>query len=271
MNSAVNPIVVPADAPVRPALPCDAAAMDTVDLLLLMRDASPVERDRLEEAVLRRFTPMTRRLASRYAGHGTDVDDLIQVADLALVKAMRRFDPERGAFESYAKATISGELKRHLRDFCWSIKPPRRIQEMHAQIQRSTEDLAQADGSLPGTPEIAGHLGSSVSAIGEALAARSCFTPASLDEPLGASGRSLGETVGSDDEPFEAVDNHVLLLQLCRDLTEPEMRLIELRFYDCLSQREIADILGVSQMQVSRNLARLLDKLRDRAAVSSVA
>jgi len=244
---------------------------DTTEMLTSYCGASGAERARLEEDIVRAYQPMARRLAGRFGGHGADLDDLLQVANMAVVKAMRGFDPERGAFPSYAKATIDGELKKHLRDYCWSIKPPRRVQELQTQIIRRAEVMAQTQGTLPGTADLAEAMEASVSDIGEALSARSCYSPSSLDRPTGVSGRSLAENLADVEEPYERVDGWVSLVQICSDLEEQDKTLLRLRFYECMSQREIADELGVSQMQVSRRLARLLAGLRAKALQSEVA
>jgi RNA polymerase sigma-B factor len=225
-----------------------------------------------EEQIVRDHQPMARRMAGRFAGHGADFDDLVQVASLALVKAYRRFDPERGAFEPYAKATIDGELKRHLRDHCWSIRPPRRVQELQSEISHTTEALAQGEACLPRAAELAEVIGASVTDINEALSARSCFTPASLDRPLDVAGpTTMADHLAADDDPFAHVDNMVALGQICTELSEADKTLIRLRFYEGMSQREIAAEIGVSQMQVSRRLARLLDELRTKALEGEVA
>ena len=240
-------------------------SLDTIDIIVRALQAPETERGLLEEHIVRRFAPMTRRLAQQYSWQGRDSEDLLQVANMSLIKAMRRFDPERGSFESYAKATISGELKNHLRDYSWSIKPPRRIQEMQSEIHRCTEEIAQSDGTIPRTVDLADRIGASVSDISEALSARSCHSPSSIDQPVGQSGRPLSDSLWSGDEPFEEVDGHVTLVQICRELTEDERELIRLRFFENLSQREIAEEIGVSQMQVSRRLTQVISRLRTRA------
>jgi RNA polymerase sigma-B factor len=244
---------------------------DTIEMLTSVHRATGAERSRLEEDIVRAYQPMARRLASRFSGYGADIDDLMQVANMAVVKAIRGFDPERGAFQSYAKATIDGELKKHLRDYCWSIKPPRRVQELQSQIMRRTEAMAQTQGVLPRTADLADAMDATVSDITEALSARSCYSPSSLDRPAGAAGRPLAENLADAEEPYERVDGWVSLIQICSDLDQDDKTLLRLRFYECMSQREIAEELGVSQMQVSRRLARLLSGLRSKALESEVA
>jgi RNA polymerase sigma-B factor len=253
---------------------CCATPLSTSDTPYLLERAStatPSDRSAIEDELVRRYLPMTRRLAGRFTGRGADADDLLQVANLALVKAMRGFDVERGCFEAYAKASVSGALKRHLRDHCWTIRPPRRVQDLQAQITQSSATLAQQEGSVPAPAALAQFMDASVSDITEALSARSCYTPASLDVPMGQAGRSLSESICGAEDPYEEVDGHLTLVQICTDLSEEDRELIRLRFYECLSQREIAEEFGVSQMQVSRRLARLIEQLRERAVGAMVA
>lgn len=240
--------------------------VDTTELLIAAQQAAGQERALLEEGIVRNYLPMARRLASHFCTDRADLDDLIQVANIALVKAIRGFDQNLGVFEPYAKATISGELKKYLRDHCWSIKPPRRVQELQAQIARTTEDLTQSEGQTPGLEQLADAMELSVEAISEAVSARSCYSPASLDRPTGVAGRPLGDNIADEQEPYALVDGCVSLVQICSDLSEEDLTLIRLRFYECLSQREIAAEIGVSQMQVSRRLARLIEHLRAKAA-----
>lgn len=244
---------------------------DTIATLASAQSSDPVERARLEEDIVRAYQPAARRLASRFSGYGVDIDDLVQVASLAVLKAVRGFDAERGVFQSYAKATIEGELKKHLRDFGWSIKPPRRVQELQAQLVRHTEAMAHADGVQPSTTELADAMDAAVSDISEAMTARSCYSPSSLDRPSGLTGRPLSDNLADDEDAFERVDGWVSLVQICSDLDEQDKELIRLRFYECMSQREIAAEIGVSQMQVSRRLTRLLAGLRLRALQAEAA
>ncbi len=193
------------------------------------------------------------------------MDDLVQVANLALIKAIRRYDPEQGAFAPYATATISGELKRHLRDLCWVVKPPRRIQELQGRITKAIDLVAQQNGAQPDPATIAEAVDASVGETVEAIRARACFSPASLDRPSPTTGRSLADSLTDLDEPFEEVEGHVALVQICSDLDPADRRLIQLRYFEDKSQREMARELGISQMQVSRRLRRLIDDLRSRA------
>ena len=246
------------------------ATNQTLDHLML-DDVSAGDQFSSEEAIARAYLPFARHLAKRFVRPGVEADDLLQVASLALIKAIRGYDPERGAFAPYAKATISGELKKHLRDHCWSIRPPRRVQELHAQIGAATETLAQDGRRVPGTEALAKALDADVSDISEALAARNCFTPTSLDRLIGPGSGSLSDLVPDAATPYEAVDDAVSLAQLCVDLTDSDRELLYLTFFEDKSQREIARVMGISQMAVCRRLNRLLDTLRRRAGLENVA
>lgn len=234
-------------------------------------DISQDHRARLEESVAARYLPIARRLASRFTRTGAELDDLVQVACLALVKAIRRFSPERGDFERYAHATINGELKKYLRDQCWSVRPPRRVQELHSQVGIATESLAQTKGHLPSVDEVAGILGSDSSAVREAMTVRTCFRAISLDQPIDPSGRVLGDTLSGECSEFSSIDDISELVDIVADLNPHEKQMLWLRFVDGRSQREIADLLGMSQMMVSRRIGVLVSNLRERARAFQVA
>lgn len=255
-------------------IPCcrtDMTACDSVDLLAEAHTATPAQRALVEDELVRRYLPMTRRMASRFAGRGSDTDDLLQVAQLALVKSMRGFDADLGCFEAYAKANISGALKRHLRDQAWAIRPPRRVQELVAQVSQSTAELLQQNGNAPTPAALAHLLGADVTAITEALSARGCYTASSLDEPQGQAGRSLSERLSTGTDPYDEVVTRLTVDRLCDDLVDADLQLLHLRFDECLTQREIAAEMGVSQMQVSRLLSRLMTHLRERSLGIKVA
>jgi RNA polymerase sigma-B factor len=224
-----------------------------------------------EEDLVRRYLPLARSLAVRFASRGAEFDDLVQVANLALVKAIRRFDSEIGAFAPFATATISGELKRHLRDQCWMVRPPRRIQELQARIAVTVGEVVQRDGEEPGPATIANAVDATVDETVEALTARGCFTPASLDRPSPITGRPLGDSISEETSAFGEVEARVALRQICDGLDESDLQLIWLRYFDNRSQRQIATELNISQMQVSRRLRSLLDDLRERAGELEVA
>lgn len=199
---------------------------------------------------------LAARIARAYRGRGVEDDDLLQVARLALVKAAERFDEGRGAFAPYAASTIRGEIKRYFRDHAWSVRPPRRLQDLQARIAVET-----AHG-VRDPEEIATSLEVPVAEVQEAMAASGCFTAGHLEEDLG-----VALTV---DDGFERVDAWLTMRSLRASLSVDDRRLLAWRFVDEMPQREIAELLGISQMQVSRRLTALLSRLRaevdDRAA-----
>jgi RNA polymerase sigma-B factor len=243
----------------------------TVELLTAAGTVSHADRNLIEEELVHRFQPMIRRIANSYHGRGAEMDDLLQVAHLALINAIRGFKDERGYFGAYAKATIAGEMKRHLRDHCWAIRPPRRVQDLRAQIGQSTAELVQQNGSSPALSALAEYMDATVLDIAEAMTARSCYIPTPLDRPFGLDGRTLAEILSTVEDPYEELLAHVTLIQICADVSDEDRQLIRLRYYECLSQREIAKELGVSQMHVSRMLGHLIERLRSRAVDSMVA
>lgn len=244
---------------------------DTSALLEAAAQAGPIERATLEEEVVQRHLGLARHLAGRYAGRGVDREDLVQVANFALVKAIRGFHHDRGEFVPFATVTILGEIKKYFRDHCWGVRPPRRIQQMQADITAASERLLHNDGRTPTAEDIAAELGADLAEVTEAMAARGCFTPTSLDQPVRDGGQSLGETLSWDESAYAFIDDWVTVGPLCEGLADDERELLRLRFVEDKTQQEIADLVGVSQMQVSRRLAKLLEKLREKASVSEAA
>jgi RNA polymerase sigma-B factor len=223
-----------------------------------------VERCRLlEEVVLLNIGP-ARRLARRYAGRGVAVEDLEQVAYTALVLAARRFDPAYGSeFLAYAATCIRGELRKHFRDHAWMVRPTRQVQELQPRINAAREDLGQELGRSPRPQELADHLGVELDVVIEALAADGCFAPSSLDRPFGEDGSAtLAESLPAESDEWQAVEARLLLEPLVARLDERDRRIVELRFVHERTQQEIADDIGVTQMQVSRLLSRILRDLR---------
>lgn len=244
---------------------------DTAQLLEAATHATPAEREALEDEVVRRHLGLARQLASRYSGRGIDREDLIQVANYALVKAIRGFHHDRGEFVPFASVTILGELKKYFRDHGWGVRPPRRIQQLQADIAKASERRLQADAHAPNATEIADELGADVADITEAMAAKGCFSPTSLDQPAGASRQPLGEMLRMQETAYEFIDDWVTVGPLCRALPDDERELIRLRFVEDKTQQEIADLIGISQMQVSRRLAKVLDGLRAKAGLAEAA
>lgn len=228
------------------------------------------ERETLEDQLVRACLPLAERLATKYRNRGADLEDLVAVANLALVSAVRRFEPSKGSFHGFAVATMLGEIKKYFRDHCWMIRPTRTVQELQPRIRQAQQELSE-QGSEPTRERIAAHLGVDVSTVSEAMSVTSHFTARSLDAPSGASGRPLVETVVDHRDAYSAVDDLMTAAPGVAGLSADEKELLRLRFYEEKTQLEIAAIIGVSQMQVSRRLATVLGKVRESAAIPGAA
>jgi RNA polymerase sigma-B factor len=209
--------------------------------------------------------PMAVYLARRFSGRGEPLADLTQVAVIGLIKAVDRYDASRGvAFASYAIPTILGEIKRYFRDTVWSVRVPRRLQELTLQLATVTEDLAQMLHRSPTAAELAARLGISQSDV---MAARRCANahrPLSFEQPASDNeDRRLIDSLGGPDPGIEAVDRRETLRRRLAELPERERRIIALRYFADMTQAQIAAGIGMSQMQVSRLLAQSLTRLRD--------
>jgi RNA polymerase sigma-B factor len=225
------------------------------------------ERTLLREQVVLLNMPVARAIASRYRSKGITLDDLQQVACLGLVKAVNGFDAGFGKdFLSYAVPTISGEVKRHFRDLGWTVRPPRRVQELQARIHSVSTD-SQPLGTATQPPEIAERLGVDVSDVIEALTCNG-FNPMSLDVPLGEPGSSasLGDLLPSSGSDYDDVENAIVLNAALRSLSPRDLLILRRRFCDDATQQQIGEEIGLSQMQVSRLQARILARLRDVVA-----
>jgi RNA polymerase sigma-B factor len=237
----------------------------TRELLALAHETtSQAERDQALDEVVRINMPVARTLAAPYAGRGIPLEDLEQVAFMALVRAARGFHPDRsGDFLAYAVPTIRGEVKKHFRDHGWTVRPPRRIQELQAEVVRTRSELQQATGHEPDLAEIAKQIGEPVEEVAEAMAADGCFSPSSLDQPIRSeSGTSLGDLMADEDPGFEAAEARAMLSTAMARLGERDRRILRMRFFEGLTQKEIGREIGVTQMQVSRLLTRILTDLR---------
>jgi RNA polymerase sigma-B factor len=222
---------------------------------------------RAREELVDRFLPLARNLARRYAGAREPFDDLLQVACLGLVKAIDRFDVDRGAaFSSFAVPTILGELKRYFRDLGWSVHVPRGAQEQALKVQEAQERLTSKAGRPPTVDELAQYLELSVEDVLDALETAAAHHSTSLDAPRedrGDESGSLVDAFGEEDQRYELVEEATTISVAARELTARERRVLALRFAGDMTQTEIAQEIGVSQMQVSRILRRALTRLRD--------
>ncbi|MBA3748933.1 MAG: SigB/SigF/SigG family RNA polymerase sigma factor [Solirubrobacterales bacterium] len=223
---------------------------------------------RARAALAERFMPLARSLARRYESSGEPLEDLVQVASLALVKAIDRFDSSRGlAFTSFAVPTIVGELKRHFRDRTWAVRPPRELQELVLRIDRAAVRISQELDRAPTIGELAAATGANEEQILEALQARGGRRTLSLHakQPGEADAPTLEDSLGSDDDGFEHAESRALLDRLCVGLPARSRDVLRMRFEEDLTQAEIGQRLGVSQMQVSRIIRQTLAQLREVA------
>lgn len=217
----------------------------------------------IDEVVLSNLG-VARGLAAAHRDKGIPREDLEQVAYTALVAAARRFRPADGRdFLSFAVPTIRGELKRHFRDCGWTVRPPRRVQEIHLRVLAVRDALAQRLDRVPTPQEIAAELGESDLHVAEALRLDGCFAPSSLDQPVGSGDATLGDLLPQGEEHgYDAADARVILGPAIRSLGRRDRDVLRMRFFDGLTQQEIGERLGVTQTQVSRILTRINGELR---------
>ncbi|GAA2642205.1 RNA polymerase sigma factor SigF [Paractinoplanes durhamensis] len=250
-----------------------AVSTDRAGDLILALAAMPAghpSRARARDEAIEAWLPLARHLANRYSGRGEPVDDLNQVAVMGLIKAIDRFDPDRGIeFAGFAIPTIVGELKRHFRDRTWSIRVPRRLQELRLAITGANSALSHTLGRSPTVADIAAHLEISEEDVLEGLEGARAYNSTSLSTPANEDGSTtLGDTLGGEDDGFELAELRVALGPALARLDEREQKIISLRFYGNLTQSEIADQVGISQMHVSRLLTKALAKLRKQMDAS---
>jgi RNA polymerase sigma-B factor len=223
----------------------------------------------LRDQLIAAHLGLAEYLARRFANRGEPLDDLIQVASVGLLKAVDRFDPERGLeFSTYATPTIVGELKRHFRDKGWAVRVPRRVQELHLRLAKVVNSLSQELGRSPTITEIAQHAEVTEEEVLEAIEAGHAYRFASLDAPTGGGeddASTLASQLGDEDPAMEDIEHRVALSPLLSTLPPRERTILHLRFFEGMTQSEIAGRLGISQMHVSRLLARSLTQLREQA------
>ncbi len=235
----------------------------TTLLLDRAQHATGAERDRLLDEVIVINIPVATSLAARYRHRGQPLEELEQVACLALTKAVRAFRPDRGEdLLVFAVPSILGEIKRYFRDVTWTVRPPRRLQELRPRIAAVEESLAQELGRAPRPAEIADALDCAEEDVLEAIDCRDCASPVSLDETFGTGADTAWlERLPTLDPGFEQTEAVAMLAPACRRLKPRDRRILQLRFYDQLTQQQIAEDLGVTQVQVSRLLQRILRDL----------
>ncbi len=240
-------------------------------MLSRLTEANDAEREGVREELVVAHLNLVRFLAMKFVNRGEPLDDLVQVGTLGLLKAIDRFDTERGVeFTTYATPTIVGEIKRHFRDKGWAVKVPRRLQELNQSVNRSVDALAIELGRSPTVAELAERLNASEEEILEAQELGQAYNLLSLDSEVGGDGdkksQTLADTVGMTDTGMELLEDRANLERAFHVLTGRERVIIYLRFYESVSQTEIAARLQVSQMHVSRLQAKALEKLRGALA-----
>jgi RNA polymerase sigma-B factor len=229
---------------------------------LFERMPDPAARDDLAT----RFLPFAEYLARRFGGRGESLEDLNQVAVIGLLNAIDRFDPSREVqFSTYAAATIVGELKRHFRDKGWALRVPRRLQELAVQVNRALPELTQSLGRSPTIPELATHLDVATDDIADAMDAVQAYSTTSLETPMGEEGKAPIDSLGDEDPSMALLEEWSSIAPAVAELSPRDRRVLYLRFFRGMTQSEIAEDVGVSQMHVSRILTQTLEKLR-RAA-----
>ncbi|WP_155373600.1 SigB/SigF/SigG family RNA polymerase sigma factor [Catellatospora vulcania] len=248
------------------ASPIDVLARFEDPLLLLHRlPDGDTGRGRLRDEIICGCAPVARRLAMRFRNRGEDVEDLVQVATIGLIKAVDRFDPERGVpFANYVMPTMLGEIKRYFRDRTWTLHVQRSLQELHLAVCRAIPELSQSLQRTPSAEDVAVHLGVTEEEVLRGMQCAAAYTASSLNAP--ASGDEgdgeLQDLLGGTDDTLEALPEREALRQAIDTLPERDQVILRMRFVDNLTQSEIADQVGVSQMHVSRLLARAFQTLR---------
>jgi len=222
------------------------------------------KRDR--DAIVERFMPLARRLAGRYNRRADSLDDLTQVAALALVKAVDRFDPTRGiAFSSYAVPTIVGEIKRHFRDHAWAVRPPRALAERALRVEGVVREFSGQHHRAPTVAELCERVDLTEEEVLDALHAGRAANASSLDAPVAKqedAAVSLGERLGDDDDGYGLAEQRVLLEGLMRGISLRDREILHMRYFEDMTQAEIGEVFGVSQMQVSRLVRTSIERMQ---------
>jgi RNA polymerase sigma-B factor len=253
--------------PTTSRLSVDRERTRTLFLELQSSPEGDPRRQRARDALVEQHLPLVEHLARRFRNRGEPYDDLVQVATIGLIKSVDRFDLDRGVeFSTYATPTIVGEIKRHFRDKGWAVRVPRRLQELRLSLASATSELSQKQGRAPTVSELAAHLKISDEEVLEGLESANAYSTLSLDAGDSGSGDEpmpVAETLGAEDEGLEGVEYRESLKPMLERLPPREKKILMLRFFKNMTQSEIAAEIGISQMHVSRLLARTLAQLRE--------
>ncbi|GAA2781795.1 RNA polymerase sigma factor [Streptomyces showdoensis] len=259
------------DVPEPPATPDphDRSGARALFIELRALPEGSAEKAALRDRLVRMHLPLVEHLARRFRNRGEPLDDLTQVATIGLIKSVDRFDPDRGVeFSTYATPTVVGEIKRHFRDKGWAVRVPRRLQELRLSLTTATAELSQQHGRSPTVHELAERLGISEEEVLEGLESANAYSTLSLDVPdTDDESPAVADTLGAEDEALEGVEYRESLKPLLEDLPPREKRILLLRFFGNMTQSQIAQEVGISQMHVSRLLARTLAQLREKLLV----
>ncbi|MGX9674122.1 SigB/SigF/SigG family RNA polymerase sigma factor [Mycobacterium sp. HM-7] len=243
---------------------------DVLEMFRQLQRTTEGSADYIEQrdAIIERCLPLADHIARRFENKGEARDDLLQVARIGLINAVKRFDVEMGSdFASFAVPTIMGELRRHFRDNSWSVKVPRRMKELHLQIGTASAEMSQRLGRAPTASELAAELDIERDEVLDGLIAGSSYKTTSIDGAAGSGSEdrpSLAETLGDVDPGLEKVEYREALRPLLAELPERERTVLVLRFFESMTQSQIAAKVGISQMHVSRLLAKTLAQLREK-------
>ncbi|GAB2829468.1 RNA polymerase sigma factor SigF [Streptomyces sp. NPDC054796] len=249
--------------------PHDRAGARSLFIELRKLPENSPERAELRNHLVRMHLPLVEHLARRFRNRGEPLDDLTQVATIGLIKSVDRFDPERGVeFSTYATPTVVGEIKRHFRDKGWAVRVPRRLQELRLSLTSATAELSQLHGRAPTVHELAQRLSISEEEVLEGLESANAYSTLSLDVPdTDDESPAVADTLGAEDDALEGVEYRESLKPLLEELPPREKKILLLRFFGNMTQSQIAQEVGISQMHVSRLLARTLAQLRDKLLV----
>jgi RNA polymerase sigma-B factor len=244
-----------------------SAVSTDVDFVALI-EAHRAGDEQALEALVERYMPLVRSLAARYAGRGEPVEDLVQVGSIGLLLSIQRFDTERGVqFTTYAVPTIIGEIQRHFRDRAWALRVPRRMKELGVRLTRVLEEQTSKLGRVPTIAELAEATGAEEDEVVEALQMSNAYSTRSLSQPLAPDGsdtETMHDIVGEEEAGYGEVEDGILVEAGLAALDERDRQIVELRFFEGLTQSEIAARVGISQMHVSRLLRRALVVMRGR-------